>query len=136
MLLEVAADGITPVNQPMAILDRDDNDGPLVEAPSLTRLGGKYFVFFSSNCYDKPLYDSSFAVADSIYGPYTKRGPLLLTGDMGLTAPGGLEIAVDGRHAAFHAGEVGSRFMYSAEISYDGGTQITICTNGGCKSAS
>jgi beta-xylosidase len=135
MLLEVASDGVTPLGGPRTILDRNDADGPLVEAPSLARLGDKYFLFFSSNCYDKPLYDSSFAVADSIYGPYTKRGPLLLTGDMGLTAPGGLEMAADGKHAAFHAGPVGSRLMYTAEITYNGGTQITICSNGngGCK---
>lgn len=34
------------------ILDRDDDDGPLIEAPSLARSSeGVYFLTFSSNCY-------------------------------------------------------------------------------------
>jgi hypothetical protein len=93
-------------------------------------------TFFSLNCYDKPLYDVSFAVADSIYGLYANHGLLLLTGDMDLTTPGGLEIASDAKHVAFHAGRVGSRFMHTGEVLYNGGTQITICSNGACKSAS
>jgi hypothetical protein len=136
MLQQVAGDGITKIGSPVQILDRSDLDGPLIEAPSLTVIGGKYYLFFSSNCYSTDLYDVSFAVADSIYGPYTKRGPMLLTGDFGLSAPGGADVTPDGEYIAFHAGPVGQRSMYTARIQYNGGTEITLCAQGACKSAS
>jgi Glycosyl hydrolases family 43 len=130
-------DGITPIGTPVQILDRGEADGPLVEAPSIARLGSKYFVFFSSNCFNSQWYDVSFAVSDrSIYGPYEKRGPLLTTDNSGLFAPGGLEVAADGRHVAFHAGQQGSRLMYWGDLEYHGGTQVRLCISGGdCKEA-
>jgi beta-xylosidase len=137
MLQKVAHDGISPLGMPMQILDRDDNDGPLIEAPSLARVGNKYYLFFSSNCYSTPWYDTSFAVADSIRGPYTKRGPLFLSGDLGgLVAPGGADVSPDGAFIALHAGEVGSRFMHTARLSFENGF-ITACTGAGhCRRAS
>jgi beta-xylosidase len=136
MLLEVSSDGSLPQGAPSMILDREDPDGPLVEAPSLTNINGKYFLFFSSNCFDRPLYDTSFAVSESISGPFTKRGPLLVTGDLGLSAPGGAAVTPDGGFMAFHAGPIGFRYMYTARIEQQGNTQITICTSAGCKTAS
>jgi beta-xylosidase len=137
MLQKVARDAITPVGMPIQLLDRDDNDGPLIEAPSLTRIGNKYYLFFSSNCYSTPLYDTSFAVSNSITGPYTKRGPMILSGDLGgLVAPGGADVTPDGAFMAFHAGGVGSRFMHTARLSFDKGF-ITACTGAGyCRRAS
>lgn len=35
MLQKLASDGVTPTGNPVQILDRDSNDGPLIEAPSL-----------------------------------------------------------------------------------------------------
>lgn len=50
----------------------------------------RYFLFFSSNCYNTDLYDISYATASSVKGPYTKSSsPFKVTGDNGLTAPGG-----------------------------------------------
>ena len=105
MLQEVAADGVTKVGDPVQILDRDDSDGPLIEAPSLHRSDeGIYFLFFSSNCFTTPRYDTSYATATSIDGPYTKAGrPLLITGDgPDLVGPGGLDIITDGAMVVFH----------------------------------
>jgi beta-xylosidase len=137
MLQKVARDAITPLGLPIQILDRDDNDGPLIEAPSMARVGNKYFLFFSSNCYSSPLYDTSFAVSDSITGPYTKRGPMFLSGDLGgLIGPGGADIAPDGAFLALHAGPVGSRHMHTARLTFNKGS-ITACTGAGhCKRAS
>jgi beta-xylosidase len=59
MLQQVASDGFTPVGDPIQILDRDDADGPLVEAPDLILVNGVYVLFFSSNCFDSTLYDIS-----------------------------------------------------------------------------
>lgn len=121
MLQQVAADGHTKIGLPIEILDRGDLDGPLVEAPTMMRTAeGKYVLFFSSNCYSTEFYDLSYAMADSIAGPYTKYGPLAVTGTAGLKAPGGASIAADGVHMAFHAtGKDGRRSMYTTTIVLD-----------------
>jgi hypothetical protein len=113
MLQRVASDGVTPVGSPVQILDRDDDDGPMIDAPSLTRIGGKFYLHFSSSYYASALYDTSFVVSGSIAGPYNKRGPLFLfRGIGGLVAPGEVDMSPDGKFIAFHAGTVNSRYMY------------------------
>lgn len=104
MLQEVAADGVTLIGSAAQILDRDDMDGPLIEAPSLHRSDeGIYFLFFSSNCYTTPQYDVSYATATNVWGPYTKSSrPLLVTSDADLTGPGGLDIIKNGNLVVFH----------------------------------
>ena len=72
MLQKMAADGITPVGSLVQILDRDAGDGPLVEAPSLIYVNNVFFLFFSSGCYAETTYDTSYATATSVTGPYTK----------------------------------------------------------------
>jgi len=104
MLQELSpTDGHVTIGTAKPLITNDLADGPYVEAPSLTYLDGKYVLFFSSQCYAMPKYDVSYAISDSLTGPYLKYGPLLVTGSLGLTAPGGLDIAVNGDHAVFHA---------------------------------
>ena len=112
------SDGVTPTTSPpVKILNRDDADGPLVEAPSLVRVpsaaskgGWMYILFFSSNCFNGPLYDISYAT--SLNGItnggklYEKASaPLLVTGSDGgkLFSPGGLDVGPYGHHVTFHA---------------------------------
>lgn len=121
MLVAVEGDGITPKGPPIQILDRDSRDGPLVEAPSLVRTqDGQYALFFSSNCYTTPNYDVTWAVAPRLAGPYTKAGPMFVTGTQGLEAPGGASIAADGVHMVFHANFNGGRALYTTTISGNG----------------
>lgn len=134
MLQPVAADGITPIGEPTELLDRDEFDGPLIEAPSLHRSDeGIYFLFFSSNCFTGPLYDTSYATATSIYGPYTKTDlPLFITGDgPDLRGPGGSDIIKDGSRIVLHSHVdddlrqyVGytPRGMYTAQLKFSGTT--------------
>ncbi|KIX10520.1 uncharacterized protein Z518_01603 [Rhinocladiella mackenziei CBS 650.93] len=104
VLQEVGPDGVSLVGDAVQILDRDDLDGPLIEAPSLHRSDeGIYFLFFSSNCFTTPKYDVSYATATNIRGPYTKSGrPLLVTSDADLVGPGGLDIIKGGGLIVFH----------------------------------
>ena len=132
MLQKVAADGITKAGDPVTILDRQDQDGPLVEAPSLALVNGKYYLFFSSQCWSGNSYDGSFAVADAITGPYTKMGPLLVTGDFGLLSPGGADITSAGSFMAYHAGPPGARFMYTSNTAINQ-SALTACSGGTCK---
>lgn len=129
MLQEVSpSDGISRIGDPIPILDRDDGDGPLIEAPSLARSGdGTYILFFSSNCYNTDLYDVSYATAPRIEGPYTKsKKPLLRSGDGGgvLKSPGGADVAMDATRVVFHGdrekADAGVREMYVGELTVDG----------------
>lgn len=133
LLQAVAADGITPIDGPVEVLDRDAFDGPLIEAPSLhCSSEGIYFLFFSSSCFSGPLYDTSYATAKSIYGPYTKsERPLFITGDgPNMRGPGGSDIVKDGSRVVLHGhlddatGYVGytPRGMYTARLTFSGTT--------------
>ncbi|GAB7351351.1 hypothetical protein MBLNU459_g2035t1 [Dothideomycetes sp. NU459] len=130
MLQKMKEDGTTADGEAIQILDRDDSDGPLVEAPAFARTDdGRYFLFFSSGCTRNPSYDVKYAYADNITGPYTRaQYPLLKTGDWGLLAPGSVDIARTDNgtyEMAFHArvfttfGRV--RAMFTTRIEFDGG---------------
>lgn len=111
------ADGYTKIGGTTTLITNGPADGPVTEAPSLSRLAdGSYVLFFSSNCYSTPLYDVSYAMASNIKGPYTKYGPLFVTGTDGLTAPGGLDLAINGDHAVFHANYGTGRAMFTALV--------------------
>ncbi|KAG6839791.1 hypothetical protein C0991_011665 [Blastosporella zonata] len=134
MLQKVAADGFTKVGSEVQILDRDNGDGPLIEAPSLIYVNGVWFLFFSSGCYAETTYDLSYAYAtESVSGPYTKAqgpiAPLLVTGRDGLKAPGSACAAKDGSKILFHAwlGDSinGGRGMWTG-IPTISGTTITL----------
>lgn len=127
-LQRVGSDGVSPIGEPLTILDRDDSDGPLVEAPLLFRSpDGIYFLFFSSNCFTSSNYNVKYATAYSIAGPYTKAGaPLLKAGDgPNLNGPGGASISADGRVMVFHGntsppGQGLNRAMYTATPTFSG----------------
>lgn len=69
MLQRVDGDGITIRGTAIKLLDRQDSDGPLIEAPALVRApGGWYVLFFSSGCYDSDLYDVGYAIGMNVTG--------------------------------------------------------------------
>jgi beta-xylosidase len=130
MLQQVAADGFTKIGSEKQILDRDDGDGPLIEAPSLIHVGGVFFLFFSSGCYAETTYDLSYATADVVTGPYTKarapNAPLLVTRKNGLKAPGSACFSTGGTKMAFHGwlgdGVSSGRGMWTGIPKFNGKT--------------
>ncbi|KAI9697707.1 MAG: hypothetical protein M1820_007694 [Bogoriella megaspora] len=121
MLQQLDADGITKVGPARTILVNQPADGPLIEAPSLTRAkSGEYVLFYSSNCYTSTQYDVAYAVADSITGPYTRVASLFQS-TSGLVSPGGADIDADGTHMLFHANVANGRGLFTAMIDIDSG---------------
>ncbi|KAB8343202.1 hypothetical protein FH972_022792 [Carpinus fangiana] len=95
MLQRMADDGVSPdpAHPATQILDRTEVDGPLIEAPSLVKVGKLWYLFYSSGCTRAPSYDVRYATAANISGPYTRHDtPLLRTGDYGLEAPGSVSV--------------------------------------------
>lgn len=129
MLQQVSPnDGTTTVGNPQPILDHSYWDGPVIEAPSIFRTGdGTYFLFFSSNCYNGPYYDVSYATSISgVWGPYQKSTkPLLVTGygDGQLRSPGGATVGPGGKKLVFHSdakpSDASTRQMWTAELVRD-----------------
>ncbi|KAJ5274054.1 hypothetical protein N7478_009179 [Penicillium angulare] len=126
MIQKLQADGVTPVGDAVQILDRDtvDNDGPLVEAPSLLLHQGVYYLFYSTHCYTDKAYDLRWATASSIGGPYRKKNVQLLeTGQHGLTSPGSATVCGCGDRMLFHGfcnSAKTTRCMYVADVSLSG----------------
>ncbi|PNS19979.1 hypothetical protein CAC42_7946 [Sphaceloma murrayae] len=121
VIQEVGADGVTKIGQRTTILNRDDIDGPTVEAPKIIKRDGFYILFFSNNCFNSPLYTQSYAYSRNVRGPYVKAPrPLYTLGDQGLSGPGGGEATADGGRIVFHAlREGGVRFMHTATLEYN-----------------
>jgi beta-xylosidase len=102
MLQEVESDGVTPIGNPVQILDRDASDGPLVEAPDIIRTAEGVFILFHS--FTSLQYDVRYATATNVMGPYTKNPtPLLATGDYVVQAPGAATVAKDETKMVFHS---------------------------------
>jgi beta-xylosidase len=118
LLQELKSDGVTTVGKPKKILDIDDTDGPLVEAPDLMRTdNGVYYLFFSSHCYTSLGYNVKYAHSTSIEGPYKRADrPLLQTADWDLLGPGGATVSADGKKIVFHANCGSHRCMYAGAI--------------------
>jgi len=123
MLQKMKGDGITPVGQPIQILTNNPQDGPLVEAPSISKASnGKYMLLFSSGCFTDPTYNTKYALANKVTGPYVRgAAPLWESGSDGLVAPGGADATHNARHVAFHATNPdGSRGMWTAKLTVKG----------------
>ncbi|KAI2641518.1 glycoside hydrolase family 43 protein [Hypomontagnella submonticulosa] len=124
MLQEVADDGVTQIGDAVQIFDRSDDDGPLVEAPSLLRTGtGLYILFFSSGCYLEPSYNVNYATSTALKGPYQRAPrPMIRTGEYTLQAPGGATAVNIGDRVgvAYHANCQQGRCMHTSHTVVDG----------------
>ena len=99
MLQRMQDDGLTvdPSSEAIEILDRTAEDGPLVEAPQVIKVGEQYFLFYSSGCTRQPDYKVRYANASNLFGPYQRHEPALLqTKDFRLTAPGSASVRYAG----------------------------------------
>lgn len=129
MLQEVEADGVTRLGGPTPILDRTEDDGPLVEAPSLLRMrDGRYVLFYSSGCFNDASYRTNYAIASEVTGPYVRaKQAMMKSGDrLGLAAPGGAAAAADGSALVFHADCPQGRCMHVSVLNVDQDDVVTL----------
>ncbi|KAI9677039.1 MAG: hypothetical protein M1817_006878 [Caeruleum heppii] len=93
MIQRVADDGFSKIGEPWQLIDRDDGDGAMVEAPSLARISGKYVLFFAAGCWSTEKYTVSYATAESLRGPFVKGTKALLGNGQyqALSAPGDID---------------------------------------------
>jgi arabinan endo-1,5-alpha-L-arabinosidase len=94
-LQPLAADGYSLAGEPVQLLGVDRRwEGLLVEAPTLWKQDGRYYLFYSANDFSSPRYAIGVAVADDIRGPYEKAADPLLTTQLkaGLVGPGGQDV--------------------------------------------
>ncbi|KAK5166093.1 uncharacterized protein LTR77_008354 [Saxophila tyrrhenica] len=125
VLQPVARDGITLQSRATVLLDNNGAaDQGVIEAPSLTKSGNTWILYFSSGCFVTHNYTVSYATADSITGPYKRaERPLFETGDYDLDGPGGMSVFGDGKHMVFHGWKGDGGTLYSAVVgTIDGQT--------------
>jgi beta-xylosidase len=95
----LSADGQSLEGEPARLITADQAwEGVLVEAPTLYKRNGKYYLFYSANAYNDRRYAVGYAVAHKIDGPYTKplKTPLLATRiPAGIVGPGGQDLVID-----------------------------------------
>lgn len=124
----LAPDGLRLLGEPVPLLERDQRwEGRLIEAPTLWKRDGRYYLFYSANDYASPSYAVGYAVAGSILGPYTKPGrePLLKSNlREGVVGPGGQDLIrlADGSEWMFYHGWVadGRALFLSRMLWHDG----------------
>lgn len=105
----LGVDGISLLGSPTELLVRDRNwEHPLIEGPSMLKVGSDYFLFYSANWYESANYGVGYATCSTPFGPcvkHTQDGPFV--GSSGETlGPGGQEFFTDmkGRTwMAYHA---------------------------------
>ncbi|KIX09311.1 uncharacterized protein Z518_00390 [Rhinocladiella mackenziei CBS 650.93] len=128
-------DGYSLIGTPTTILLNGPDDGPNIEAPSLTYdvSSGTYILLYNSKCFTTPPYNIQYATSKSIYGPYTRQGAFLETGGTAASVyiPGGIDVTPDGKLAVFHGdlnmgwfqsdGTKRVRGMYAMDLSVSNG---------------
>ena len=128
-LLRVTPDGLHPAGRPTLLLTRSGDEPILIEAPALVKRDGRYVLFYAAGVFYSADYQTRYATATTITGPYTKAaGPLLSTKGYGeqITGPGGADVVHDGTdsYLVFHGitrflgGDSVQRSMYVAQLGW------------------
>ncbi|KAF2720213.1 glycoside hydrolase family 43 protein, partial [Polychaeton citri CBS 116435] len=124
MLQPLTSDGYTFNGDAQQIYYNVEGVG--IEAPSITKQNGVYFLFFAVGCYATNEYRTDYVTATDIRGPYGNRQTLVQTGDFGLYGPGGLDVLPNGQ-CVFHSLKTDNnisdgRVMNTGTLSFSGTT--------------
>ncbi|MDQ1715425.1 MAG: arabinan endo,5-alpha-L-arabinosidase, partial [Frankiaceae bacterium] len=121
----LSADGLTLTGPPTELLRVTQHfEGNVVEAPTLLKHNGTYYLFYSANDFGGGNYRTNYATATSITGPYTKSLRELMTTDLfhgTVIGPGGQDVFTNKRGTTsivFHGWDptYTYRAMYTSEL--------------------
>jgi beta-xylosidase len=79
---ELSPDGLSLLGEAGRLLSNDRRwEGPVIEAPTMWKQDGKYFMFFSANAYNTVNYAIGYATCESATGPCqdAAENPILKT---------------------------------------------------------
>lgn len=128
----LAPNGVGLLGQPTELLRTERPwEGPIIEAPTMVRAGGRYHLFYSGNAWWTRYYAVGHAVCAGPAGPCRRSSDRAILGASGDQAgPGGAEVFVDDRNQlsfAYHAWSSnavgypnGARRLYLARVILDG----------------
>jgi len=120
-------DGTTLTGPPVELIRRNlPFEGNVVEAPTLVKHDGTYYLFYSANDFYGGGYRTAYATSPSIIGPYTKSRTELMTTDRfqgDVIGPGGQDIVTnrDGTTSiVFHGWDptYSYRSMYVSDLNW------------------
>lgn len=127
-LQQVAANGTTLQGARVEMLrsGRAEEAG-IIEAPVLTKVNNQYVLFYSLGPYGGDNYQTSYATAASITGPYTKAFRSLMTTaslNGAVRGPGGADVVGDS--IVFHGwiNNYSARGMYVAALGWANGLPV------------
>jgi beta-xylosidase len=134
--------GLVGDAKPLLVADRPWEQ-PLIEAPSMFRDGGRYYLFYSANWYESASYAIGYATCEGPTGPCVKEtvDHGVIQSSLALLGPGGQEFFRDATGAAwmtYHAWPAstgasyatgGARALHVARLRFDHGRPQIIETS-------
>lgn len=130
-LQPLSPDGLTLTGPATPLIHNDQLfEGPVVEAPTLVKHDGTYVLFYSSNVFSGGNYQTGYATASSLTGPYTKAKEPLMSTDLfrgSVIGPGGQDVVTEpngSTRIVFHGWDptYSYRAMYVRELTWSGAT--------------
>lgn len=127
------AAGLRLTGQPTALIQNFQLwEGNVIEAPTLHRAGGVYYLLYSAGPFDSDLYAVGYATASRVTGPYKKAAENPVFQTWGAVAgPGHQTVVTDGAgktwlaYHAWTAGRVGDDVGYRSlrldPVTFSGG---------------
>ena len=123
----LSSDGRTLTGPPTELIRNDQRfEGAVVEAPTLVKHDGTYYLFYSANDFGGGNYRTGYATSSTINGPYVKSDTELMTTDLfhgTVIGPGGQDVVTnsDGSTSiVFHGWDptYGYRAMYVSALDW------------------
>ncbi|MBZ9712917.1 glycoside hydrolase family 43 protein [Deinococcus multiflagellatus] len=132
-LQPLARDGLSLTGKPTDLIQNFQLwEGAVIEAPTLHKAGGTYYLLYSGGPFDSDLYAVGYATASKVTGPYSKSADNpVLTSRGAVAGPGHQSVVTDGAgqtwlvYHAWTTGQIGDQLGYRSmrldRVTFSGG---------------